>query len=415
MIAARWFSNLKAFVSPLPSTIVPEVLARDEFRRLIARERSRADRVVSELSLVVLDLSHANWRDLQPAELLFAIQGRVRETDAVGWFDRKSLGILLPDTSSVGAYKVATDLRDRLHWSPTQASWRIYTYPRERFPDHESDDQDQPRFDLRSTKARGWFGQGSTARAARADSAPRRNTARLQAVAPHDYATDGDPQEIDSPEPRAPIEFAPLRTVLEPRRSKIARCIDVVAASAGLILVSPLLLAAGLAIKCTSPGPVFFRQQRTGQGGRTFNFYKLRTMCADAEARKKDLLSLNEQTGPVFKVTRDPRITPVGRILRKTSIDELPQLWNVLKGDMTFVGPRPPLPAEVAEYERWQRRRLDIAGGLTCIWQISGRSTIQFDDWVRMDLRYARASNWWLDLKILALTVPAVVSGRGAR
>jgi len=190
---------------------------------------------------------------------------------------------------------------------------------------------------------------------------------------------------------------------------------DVVAASTGLILVSPLLLLAGVAIKCTSPGPMFFRQKRLGQGGREFNFIKLRTMCADAEARKRDLLGLNEQSGPVFKVTRDPRITPVGRILRKTSIDELPQLWNVLKGDMTFVGPRPPLPNEVAEYERWQRRRLDIAGGLTCIWQISGRSQVQFDDWVRMDLRYARGSNWWLDLKILALTVPAVVTGRGAR
>jgi lipopolysaccharide/colanic/teichoic acid biosynthesis glycosyltransferase len=412
MIAARWLSSLKAFVSPQPSSIVPEVLARDEFRRLIARERSRADRVVSELSLVVLDLSHANWRDLQPAEFLFAIQGRVRETDAVGWFDRKSLGILLPDTSSVGAYKVATDLRERLHWSPSQASWRIYTYPRERFPDQESDDHDD-RFEMRSTKARGWFGQGSAARAARTDSAPRRTPTRLQSVASPDYLA--AEQGIDTPEPIAPIEFGALNTVLEPRRSRLARCFDVAASALGLVLVSPVLLVAGVAIKLTSPGPMFFRQQRMGQGGRPFSFYKLRTMCADAEARKKDLMSLNEQSGPVFKVTRDPRITPVGRILRKTSIDELPQLWNVLKGDMTLVGPRPPLPAEVAEYERWQRRRLDIAGGLTCIWQISGRSTIQFDDWVRMDLRYARASNWWLDLKILALTVPAVVTGRGAR
>lgn len=192
------------------------------------------------------------------------------------------------------------------------------------------------------------------------------------------------------------------------------RALDICVASGMLLLLSPLLLCVAVAVKLTSAGPILFRQQRAGQGGVPFTFYKFRSMYLDAEARKAALASSNEQSGPVFKMKNDPRMTPLGRLIRRASIDELPQLYNVLIGDMTLVGPRPPTLDEVEKYEPWQRDRLSVKGGLTCIWQVSGRSEIGFQDWVRMDLRYARQRGLAMDIGLLAKTAKAVVSGRGA-
>jgi len=168
-------------------------------------------------------------------------------------------------------------------------------------------------------------------------------------------------------------------------------------------------------IRMTSPGPAIFRQRRAGFGGRPFTLYKFRTMRNDAEALKAQLKALSEQDGPAFKLKRDPRITRIGRILRETSIDELPQLWNVVKGDMSLVGPRPLPVDESDECVKWQRRRLDVTPGLTCIWQVEGRSRVTFDEWVRMDIRYIRRRRFWHDLAILFKTIPAVVLRKGAR
>ena len=192
------------------------------------------------------------------------------------------------------------------------------------------------------------------------------------------------------------------------------RALDIVGASFGLLLLSPIMIAIALLVKFTSPGPVIFRQKRMGQGGRPFDFFKFRSMIPDAEHLKKDLRAKNELSGPVFKIKNDPRITPIGRILRKTSLDELPQFWNVLRGDMSLVGPRPPTLDEVPQYELWQRRRLDVTPGITCIWQVSGRSKIGFIEWVRMDIRYARNRTLANDLKLLAKTIPAVLAKDGA-
>ncbi len=194
----------------------------------------------------------------------------------------------------------------------------------------------------------------------------------------------------------------------------VKRVIDVFVSAVLLILFSPLIAGIAVAIKLTSPGPVIFTQRRCGLNGRVFDFYKFRSMYIDAEKRADELRESNEVDGPVFKMKRDPRVTPVGRFLRRTSLDELPQLWNVLKGDMSIVGPRPPLPEEVEKYERWQRRRLSMKPGITCIWQVSGRSRIGFQEWMKLDLQYI--DNWsiWLDLKIIFKTIPAVLSGRGA-
>ena len=173
--------------------------------------------------------------------------------------------------------------------------------------------------------------------------------------------------------------------------------------------------AASIAIKVTSPGPVFFKQQRCGLNGRVFTMYKLRSMVDNAEQVRAELETLNEMDGPVFKSSRDPRRTPVGKFLRKFSIDEFPQLYNVLRGDMSLVGPRPPLPQEVARYESWQRRRLSMKPGITCLWQISGRNEVSFQDWMKLDLSYIDNWSLLLDLKILLKTVPVVLLGRGAK
>ncbi len=192
------------------------------------------------------------------------------------------------------------------------------------------------------------------------------------------------------------------------------RIVDVIGAGAGLLLSAPLMLVAAVAIKLDSPGPVLFSHMRLGRNGQPFQMLKFRSMYQDAAARQVSLVSDNDIAGPVFKIRSDPRVTAVGKFIRKYSLDELPQLWHVLVGDMSLVGPRPPIPDEVARYEPWQRERLAVKPGLTCIWQVSGRSDVPFDEWVRMDIEYVRRRNMWLDLKLLLQTIPAVITGRGA-
>jgi len=192
------------------------------------------------------------------------------------------------------------------------------------------------------------------------------------------------------------------------------RLLDIVGASAGLLLASPVLVAAAVAIRLDSPGPIFHRAVRVGLGGRKFRFLKLRSMRVGAEELRGLLLHLNQAQGPAFKLHDDPRVTRVGRLLRKTSLDELPQLWHVLRGDMSLVGPRPPFPEEVERYEPWMLRRLSVRPGLTCLWQVGGRSDLPFDEWMRLDLEYVDRRSFHLDLSILLRTIPAVLSARGA-
>jgi exopolysaccharide biosynthesis polyprenyl glycosylphosphotransferase len=193
------------------------------------------------------------------------------------------------------------------------------------------------------------------------------------------------------------------------------RLVDVALATLLLVLGLPIIVAIAVAIKLTSGGNVLFRQTRCGLNGRLFTLYKFRTMEEGAHEKRRDLLALNEMTGPAFKLRRDPRVTGLGRILRRFSLDELPQLWNVLKGEMSMVGPRPPIPEEVAQYQPWQRRRLAMKPGLTCLWQISGRSdTRDFNQWMQLDLEYIDSWSPTLDVKILLKTIPVVLSGRGA-
>jgi exopolysaccharide biosynthesis polyprenyl glycosylphosphotransferase len=198
----------------------------------------------------------------------------------------------------------------------------------------------------------------------------------------------------------------------------IKRALDFSISFVLLVFLSPLLLITALLIKLTSPGPVFFVQKRVGFNKRTFTIFKFRTMVIDAEKRLRDIEHLNEVSGPVFKIKNDPRLTPIGKFLRKTSIDELPQLFNVLTGDMSLVGPR---PLQLRDYELfteagedWQRCRFSVQPGITCLWQVNGRSSLPFHQWMELDLEYVRNWSLWLDLQILAKTIPAVFRGSGA-
>lgn len=201
----------------------------------------------------------------------------------------------------------------------------------------------------------------------------------------------------------------------DPSALAIKRAMDVLFASTLLCLLSPLMLLVALAIRVEDAGPVIFRQERVGRFGRRFTMLKFRSMYTNAEARLADLADHNEADGPVFKMASDPRVTRIGWWIRRSSIDELPQLLNVLRGEMSMVGPRPPLPREVCSYEAWQRRRLSMKPGLTCIWQVSGRSRIDFDTWMRLDLEYIDNWSLTLDLLLILRTVPAVLTGDGAR
>jgi len=192
------------------------------------------------------------------------------------------------------------------------------------------------------------------------------------------------------------------------------RLMDASVSFAALIVLTPLMLLVAILIKLTSPGPVFFVQNRVGMNQRQFRLYKFRSMVVDAEARKLAIAHLNERDGPAFKIENDPRITRIGSFIRKTSIDELPQLFNVLSGEMSLVGPRPPLPDEVARYEWLFRKRLSVKPGITCIWQISGRNNVSFDRWMQMDHEYIENWSLWLDVNILLKTIPAVLFSKGA-
>lgn len=198
-------------------------------------------------------------------------------------------------------------------------------------------------------------------------------------------------------------------------RYLLKRTVDLGLSSIALILLSPLLLLLALSVKISDyKGPIIFKQTRVGKNGKPFTMYKFRSMYSDAEERKAELQKFNESSGPTFKMKNDPRIYPLGRLLRKFSLDELPQLFNILKGDMSIVGPRPPVPNEVAEYLPWHKMRLSVTPGLTCFWQVSGRSNTSFDEWMRLDNQYVRHGNLGVDAQLIAKTFKVVIKGDGA-
>jgi lipopolysaccharide/colanic/teichoic acid biosynthesis glycosyltransferase len=326
-------------------------------------ERSRVDRNGSVLAVL---RSVEPLRFLSPdrlQKLSEQLQHRLRITDIAGVDSRGYLHLLLPDTPLEGAMRVASDLTRIIASSQGAIDFEIVVYP--------------------TGPGLGGMGDENVGRGA----ARQRGQSNRQN----------------------------LETVFASGCPAWKRGIDIVGASFGLVMFGPLILSAALAVRMTSPGGAFFSQWREGHGGRRFRIYKLRTMRSDAEILKADLRLYSEQDGPAFKMSDDPRVTPLGRFLRKTSIDELPQLWNVFKGDMSLVGPRP-LPTDESEScEPWQRQRLSVRPGITCIWQVRGRSIVTFDEWIRMDLKYVRRQSLWYDIFLILITWPAVVMRKGPR
>jgi lipopolysaccharide/colanic/teichoic acid biosynthesis glycosyltransferase len=377
-----------------PRRNVDTVLSPDRLREQLACERAMADRSRLEFSLVRL---HIHWttrsRSISTARVLRAVLSHVRNTDEVGWLDKQSLCVVLPNTQAAGAHRVAQRISIALSSLGRRPRVEICTYPS--IPEGEArlacDSSESPL---------------SVADSRLSDSAAAGPVASIQAFAPE--------KEIEDL-PGLPTDR--VRTLVDdffvcPMPSW-KRAMDIGGAATAFLVFSPVLAAAAVAVKLSSPGPVIFTQRRSGLGGRVFTIYKFRSMCNDAEQKKTALLALSEQDGPAFKLRRDPRLTRVGAFLRRTSIDELPQLWNVLKGDMSLVGPRPLPVAEQERSDRWHQRRLDVTPGMTCLWQIRGRSSVTFDQWVRMDVEYISSRSIWGDLKILLQTIPAILFKRG--
>jgi lipopolysaccharide/colanic/teichoic acid biosynthesis glycosyltransferase len=374
---------------------LPDLLSSSEFERMVQRERELADRHHHGFAVVVF-VEHGQKAAAQ-GTLATLLLERIRFCDFVGRLDGERLAALLPCTSGAQAWVLADDILKKLAHAGLKFDCKVLSYP------SAQEARDVPR-------TRKDDDEGGTPPEDSNDSRPSRPEKRE--AAPTSETTALSMSHIRDAAGVRPVSSLDPELVIP--LSKRKRALDIVVAGGMLVALSPLFAVVAALIKLTSPGPVIFKQMRAGKGGRPFAFYKFRSMYLDAEARKAALRGQNEVDGPIFKMKNDPRITPVGRTLRKWSIDELPQLWNVLNGDMTLVGPRPPTLDEVESYEPWQRRRLSLTGGLTCIWQVSGRSQIGFEDWMRMDSRYARHRSLRMDLKILAQTAGAVLARRGA-
>ena len=336
----------------------------EQLRRILGRERARADRTGDVFSLIAFWADDRSRGPAALAELAEILKRRLRSTDELGWLDTRRLGAVLPSTPAVGAGKVAEEIRSVYPPDRARPSYQVYCYP------------------ARRPLCEPAWGHTVEQRGQR------------------------------------PVEEEEVATGMESLfvlpMPAWKRCLDVIGATIGLIVLAPLMAIIAVAIKITAPGPVFFKQMRDGLGGKRFVMCKFRSMVEDAEAQKQGLMPLNQQDGPAFKIKSDPRVTWFGQFLRSTSLDELPQLWNVLVGEMSLVGPRP-LPCDESDAcQGWYRRRLDVTPGLTCIWQVSGRSQVSFAEWVRMDIQYARSRSLWHDLALIAQTIPAVLSGKGA-
>jgi lipopolysaccharide/colanic/teichoic acid biosynthesis glycosyltransferase len=353
------------------------VHSRESILARLRRERLRSDRTGDPFCWVLFGIPDLAKGELSLQRLAYVIAGRARFTDEVGWHDESSVGVILPATDREGADQFVADVVRRAARKHLEPTVKIQVYPER--PRSSSGSNLLPTSRSRYSR---WI-------------------AEMVSV--------GDDQEDEAgdsmPSTAVPFLARPI--------SHYKRLADIVGSALGLLFAAPILVLAGIAVRLSSPGAVFFGQRRAGLGCTPFIMYKFRSMSVDAEERKQELRHLNEQDGPAFKIKNDPRITRVGRFLRATSIDELPQLFNVLKGDMSLVGPRPPTFDEVGKYRRWYLRRLDVTPGLTCTWQVQGRSRVSFEEWMRMDLQYIDQQSWWLDLKLIAKTLPALLLRRG--
>ncbi len=436
-------ANLNRMMNPGP--LVFDSSARQTHRLLhvLMRERSRIDRFGGEMSLIVFTAPATILpASRQMRRLLDMLKHRLRITDEIGQIDRQRVFALLPNTDADGAQALSRQIQHYLTQEKLTFQFAVFRYKSEtgQYPTpniervnggsgrsmRESDrnarsSQQEPRDPNQDGDTENHESANHDA-SKPASSAPqsRRQNTRKRVPTPSaesqstTHAASGSAFDSQTHQGASTNRDECLATHFPHRMPWWKRSVDVVVASVALILALPILTLVAIAIRLESSGPVLFKQWRTGVGGKPFRILKFRTMVNDAERLRDRLLAQNEHAGPAFKIRRDPRITRIGKFLRASSIDELPQLINVLRGDMTLVGPRPLPIMEARGCNHWQHERHSVHPGLTCIWQVSGRSQVNFDDWARMDLRYIRKRSFWRDLKILLATIPAVLKRDGA-
>jgi lipopolysaccharide/colanic/teichoic acid biosynthesis glycosyltransferase len=437
MIASQLISRLRRRWTA-SSKLREYGLNAEEFEASLRRERAIALRTGRQFSVVTVDPSGP--QPVPTFEIQRLIGAQLRDSDIFGRLGNGQIAVLLPETPRAGLTLVANRIGDAVNGAGVNADIQLFTFPdvlesgdttstAQPISRSALDGSDDSRVGL--VRHRGRAGDevsidplhGSPLGTARSTSEPFRTgslaltvngptpkrVTRLHLSGQH--SNDSGAGRLGAG-PRPDMEQ--INRLFLHRPGLLRRAVDIAVSGLALIVLSPLLLLVAIAIKATSRGPILFVQQRAGLAGVPFLFYKFRSMTADADSQKESLRAENEHEGPIFKIKDDPRVTTVGRWLRQWSIDELPQFLNVLLGDMSLVGPRPPTLDEVEQYEPWQYQRLSIVGGLTCIWQVSGRSDVKFVDWVRMDIDYIRRRSIALDSWLLLKTFHAVFARKGA-
>jgi lipopolysaccharide/colanic/teichoic acid biosynthesis glycosyltransferase len=354
-----------------------EIYPAESFRRVMERERARTDRTGVAFSLAVFRIDSGKGDASSSIRFLADfIRSRVRLSDEVGWFDEKSVAALLPGTPVEGAWKFADKVLEAISDDIPPPPCRVFTYP--------------------ATGSSRGSGPGKVEQLEipMADEVAADTGAKASLL--------NDDETVDGR----------IESVLSPPVLPWKRMLDILGALAGLILLSPLFLFLTIFIKVVSPGPVFFKQKRVGYMGKPFTLWKFRTMKADNDTatHQQHVRNLIQGGDPMKKLDekRDPRIIPLGRVLRRSCVDELPQLINVLRGEMSLVGPRPCLPYEAREYHLWQKRRFDTVPGMTGLWQVSGKNRTTFKEMIRLDIAYVMRRSPWLDVRIILKTIPVI-------
>lgn len=398
-----WF-RLKSFLQFGQSRQLPGICSAKQFQTILESERYRADRNQHQFSLVVFDVNRSDENHIQIRYLAHVLRNRIRSTDRTGWLDNGRIGIVLPYTSAAGAWRFADDVCQSMAAKAEPPECTVYTYPSNSYPDSYEQSGQMHFADLspewKTTMPGGFSMSAKHAGSLNDDFASQQPSADTIRNC-HEVA-----QSLE------PFFTQPLPIW--------KRTMDIVGALLGLIVLSPLLLLLGLIIKIVSPGPVIFRQERIRHSGKVFKMLKFRTMDVNADKSRHEQYVTELIKGatnnkpnskkPMLKLDNYPGIIAFGKVLRKTCLDELPQLINVLWGEMSLVGPRPPLSYEVEKYPQWCYGRFDAIPGMTGLWQVSGKNRLTFDQMVRLDIRYSREKSVWLDTKIILKTPFAIVS-----
>lgn len=369
------------------------VLDSDSFQLEILKEIYRSDRRSSgrEFALIRMLFSDSTITDILDSPVIDRLTERLRISDSIGCYDN-SLAVLLPETGKEGAFEVANQLAKICLEVEKPVDTEVSIYP---WDDNLVSLSDELKSDDKFCGTGGPHFESSE---------------RESQIQPND----GDPPVAFDSANLESVKKANYQFVRPLPTPWWKRTIDIVGAGFGLLLLAPIFVVAAILIKATSNGPVFFRQMREGKDGKVFGILKFRTMIVDAEAKQAELRGLSEQDGPAFKLKNDPRITKVGKYLRKSCIDELPQLWNILIGDMSLVGPRPLPVGESYGCKVWERARLTVLPGLTCIWQARGGRDVKFEEWMRMDLEYINKRSFLFDLRLIIETAFIALLHKGS-